>query len=196
MSVIRAEACRGNGRGLHYENKAWMAPGIKELVPPSQVKGYADSDWAGDQDTAKSTTGYLVFLAGGPISFRSVLQKIQAHSSAEAEYGSMSDCAREIQYISNILQEVGLLKQTGPIQIYSDSSAAIAMTQNKGVSHRTKHIAIRYHYVKTLIEEGVVSVHKISTEVNPADILTKATDVLTFARHADVCAPRIQLSDD
>ena len=173
-----------------------MAPGIKELVPPSQVKGYADSDWAGDQDTAKSTTGYLVFLAGGPISFRSVLQKIQAHSSAEAEYGSMSDCAREIQYISNILQEVGLLKQTGPIQIYSDSSAAIAMTQNKGVSHRTKHIAIRYHYVKTLIEEGVVSVHKISTEVNPADILTKATDVLTFARHADVCAPRIQLSDD
>lgn len=182
-------------RGLHYENKSWQAPGIVGDVAPGKVVAYTDSDWAGDEDTRKSTSAYAVFLAGGPISYRSSLQKIQALSSAEAEYVALSDGSREVQYIAGVLNEIGLIDQGGPIPVYSDSSAAIAMTQNKGVSHRTKHIAMRYHHVKTLVEDKVIAVNKIITDANPADILTKATDNVTFIRHANLCTPLLQLQN-
>ena len=95
-----------------------------------------------------------------------------------------------MSYISNILKEIKMLPDYGPIPILSDSSAALAMAQNKGVNHRTKHIALRYHYIRALIDNSIVTVDKIDTDANPADILTKATDKATFVKHADTCAPR------
>ena len=181
-------------RGLHYVNKAWTPPGYNEPISPKELNIYADSDWAGDQDTSKSTSGYLTMMAGGIISYRAALQKTQALSSAEAEYVSLSDAGREATYITNVLRELDIIPQGGPIPLYSDSSAAIAMTQYKGVNHRTKHIALRHHFIKSLIDEGTIEVRKIGTEDNPADILTKATDKVTLARHADVCVPYLQQS--
>lgn len=78
----------------------------------------------------------------------------------------------------------------GPIPMFTDSTAALGMTQYKGVTHRTKHIALRYHFVKHLIDDKVVTINKVHTADNPADILTKATDAVTFNRNADLCAPR------
>ena len=68
--------------------------------------------------------------------------------------------------------------------------AALGMTQYKGVTHRTKHIALRYHFLKHLIDDKVVTINKVHTADNPADILTKATDAVTFNCHEDLCAPR------
>ena len=177
-------------RGLRYENKDWYAPGVADPLPPRAVVTYADSDWAGDVDTRKSMSGYLIFMAGGVISYRSKMQSIQALSSAEAEYVALSDAARDVIYVSNVLQELGLIEKGGALPLFSDSSAALAMTQNKGINHRTKHIALRHHFIRDLVDKKVLTVHKIGTAANPADLLTKATDKTTFVRHADTCTPR------
>jgi hypothetical protein len=177
-------------RGLRYRNEAWTAPGIGEVSASSLIV-YTDSDWAGEHDSRKSMSGHLAFVAGGVISFRAALQKIQALSSAEAEYVAISDAAREIVYITNVLQEIGMLGQEGPIRLLTDSSAALAMAQRMGVNHRTKHIALRYHFIRSLVNDNVFTVDKVDTERNPADILTKATDKVTFLRHADLCVPRV-----
>jgi len=179
-------------RGLRYENKPWKAPGIAGEIAPNKIVAYADSDWAGDVDSRKSMSGNIVFMAGGVISFKAALQKIQALSSAEAEYVSLSDASRELVYIYNVLRELNVLDQDGPLPLLSDSSAALAMARNKGVNHRTKHIELRYHFIRSLIDDKKVDVEKIDTDDNPADLLTKATGKETFTRHADACVPRVK----
>jgi hypothetical protein len=177
-------------RGLRFENKPWTPPGFDHVVPANKIIIYTDADWGGDVDTRKSMDGYMTFAAGGLIGYRCALQKSQSLSSAEAEYVGISNGAREAAYVSNVIREIGLDSQDGPIPMFTDSMAALGMTQYKGVTHRTKHIALRYHFVKHLIDDKVVTINKVKTADNPADILTKATDAITFNRHADLCVPR------
>jgi len=86
---------------------------------------------------------------------------------------ALSDASREIVYISDILRSADLLEEGTPLPLLSDSSAAIAMSQSKGVNHRTKHIALRHHFVRDLTDNKVVEVLKIGTACNPADVLSK-----------------------
>jgi hypothetical protein len=178
-------------RGLKYENKEWNAPGMDRAVQPCVALGYGDSDWAGDVDSRTSMGGSMTFLAGGLICWRAALQKIQRLSSGEAEYVNLSDCCRDIIYVRNVLAQVNIFKQTEPTPLFSDSTAAISIAQKKGVNHRTKHIALRDHFVRSLVSDDVVDVRKIHTSENPADILTKATRTDIFKTHIDVCVPRV-----
>jgi hypothetical protein len=177
-------------RGLRFENKPWTPPGFTHPVPASRVVIYTDADWGGEVDTKKSMDGYGTAMAGGLISFRCALQKSHALSSAESEYVGISNGARDAVYVWNVLKEIGLAQQDGPIPLFTDSSAAMGMIDNKGVTHRTKHIALRYHFSRSVVDDKIITINKIGTASNPADILTKATDATTFARHADFCAPR------
>jgi hypothetical protein len=142
----------------------------------SKIIGYCDSDWAGnwkgnDDQAAKSTTGYIFMMNGGVISSRSRKQSTVALSSAEAEYMALAEAGQEALHLMQLHQDItGQVKKP---EIYDDNTAAIQMTENEVHQPRSKHISIRFHFIRDMIKRGQVQIKKINGDDNPADILTK-----------------------
>jgi hypothetical protein len=135
------------------------------------LTAYTDSDWAGDKTDAKSTTGFVLKLAHGPISWISNKQSIVTHSSSEAEYVATSETAREIVWMRSFLEEI---KHPQPITtLFIDSSVAMQMATAEGHHDRSKHINVKHHYIREKIAERVITLAKVDTSDNEADILTK-----------------------
>jgi hypothetical protein len=145
------------------------------------LTGYSDSDWGGDPDTRRSTTAYLYKFGGGPISWSSRLQPTVALSSAEAEYMATSAAAQEATYLRQLLSEFGYQQSTAT-KIYEDNQGCIALSRNPVLHKRTKHIAIRYHFIRERIESGELDLIYIPTKDQQADILTKAIPKPQFER--------------
>jgi hypothetical protein len=137
------------------------------------LTGYSDSDWGGDPDTRRSTTAYLFQFGGGPISWSSRLQPTVALSSAEAEYMAVCAATQESTYLRQLLSELGY-PQADATTIYEDNQGCIALARNPVLHKRTKHIEIRYHFIRERIESGQVKLEYIPTQKQLADILTKA----------------------
>ena len=114
--------------------------------------GYADADWGGDTDGRRSTTGYVFMVGTGPVSWRSKLQHTVALSTAEAEYLAAGDAAQEVMWLRAVLAELNL-RQDEPTVIFEDNQGCIAMTIKPGQHQRTKHIDIRHHFIKELMEK-------------------------------------------
>lgn len=139
------------------------------------VRGYCDSDYGGNLDNAKSTTG-MVFTAGGnPVSWRSSLQKVVALSTTEAEYIALSEAVKEGVWLKRFAEELGFPQES--VEIFCDSQSAIALSKNAVYHERTKHMATKYYFIRDLIKVGEVQVLKIATANNPADIFTKVLPV-------------------
>ena len=135
------------------------------------VYAYADANWAADADTRRSTSGYVFFLGSAPISWSSKRQPIVALSSTEAEYISLSHCAQESQYIRKLLIEFSV--PPAPVTIFGDNIPSLKLAENHLVNARTKHIDVRYHFLRELlVNKSIVLVH-VSSENMIADILTK-----------------------
>ena len=148
----------------------------------SDMHAYSDSDWAGNREDYRSTTGAAVFLCG-PLSFRSKLQPTQALSSAEAEYMALSSTAQDVLFFRQVLEELGLTSLlTQPTEILVDNTAAIALSEHNRSHKRTKHIALRYHFVRSACYRGEVRVSWVPTVDQLADILTKPGGVKAFIR--------------
>lgn len=135
--------------------------------------GYADADWAADIDTRKSCTGYIFKLSGGAISWRSTKQKIVALSSTEAEYIALAATVQEAIWLTQLSEELGV-KSKDPITIFCDNQSAIQLSESDGYRQRSKHIDIRYHFIRNVIKEGKIKIVYINTKENVADSLTKA----------------------
>ena len=132
---------------------------------------FADADWAADPDTCKSTTGYIIKLAQGAVSWVSRKQKTVALSSTEAEYMCVSDTARQAAWIKSLFSEIGFTIE--PIMTWCDNQGAIFLANNPAQEHRSKHIDIRYHYIRECISDGKIKLQHISTTEQVADIMTK-----------------------
>jgi hypothetical protein len=132
---------------------------------------YADADWAGDPINRKSVTSYVVKLAGSVVSWKSRKQKTLAHSSTEAEYMALSDASRQISWIQNLYKEIGFKIES--TILCGDNQGAIFIGSNPTTEKRTKHIDIRFHYIRECIEEGKIILYYIPTKEQIADILTK-----------------------
>ena len=145
------------------------------------ISGYCDSDYAGDIATAKSTLGWIFLIAGSPISWKSKLQTIIAQSTTEAEYIAINSVSKEAVYIKNLMTELDVYNQA-KFPIYTDNQGALALAQNPVFHERTKHIAVKYHYIRSLLEEGVIDLVYINTKDQKADGLTKALDKIKFRR--------------
>jgi len=131
-----------------------------------------DSDWGSDPHSQRrSQSGYFLKLADACISWTSRTQKTIAHSVTEAEYMSLSDCSRQVVWVRNLLQEIGY--NLGPIPIAGDNQGSIFIASNPVTEKRSKHIDIRYHYIREVIEDKLVEVFYIEGENNPADMFTK-----------------------
>ena len=135
------------------------------------VRGYVDSDYAGDIDNSKSTTGYVFTLAGGAVSWVSKLQSIVATSTTEAEYIAATQASKEAIWLQMLMEELGHEQQK--IALFCDSQSALHLAKNPAFHSKTKHIRVQYHFVREKVEEGSVDMQKIHTEENIADVLTK-----------------------
>jgi hypothetical protein len=159
-----------------------LAP-VKETLT-WELKGYCDSDFAGDTDTRRSVSGFVIYLCGAVIAWRSKSQRSVSLSSTEAEYVAISEVAMEILYVAGILKFLGVPLEY-PITVNVDNIGAVYLSKNATTGSRTKHIDTRYHFVREYIEDGIVKVQFVRSEDNHADIFTKNLNTETFGRHCD-----------
>jgi hypothetical protein len=136
------------------------------------LRGYCDSDWAGDKDHYVSTAGWIFMMNGGAISWQCKRGKTPAQSSCDAEYVAEGLAAQEICHLRNLLGELRL-EPTDPIPLFSDSKSAIQITKNPVFHERSKHVALKYHFSRHLQADGRMSVKYIPTDLQVADALTK-----------------------
>nr|GEX56687.1 retrovirus-related Pol polyprotein from transposon TNT 1-94 [Tanacetum cinerariifolium] len=133
---------------------------------------FADVDHAGCQDTRRSTSGSVQFLGERLISWSSKRQKSVAITSMETEYIALSGCYAQILWMRSQLSDYGL--GFNKITMYCDNKSAIALCCNNVQHYRSKHIDIRYHFIKEQVENGVIELYFINTEYQLADLFTKA----------------------
>jgi uncharacterized membrane protein YciS (DUF1049 family) len=142
--------------------------------------GYTDSDYAGSVVDRKSTSGSCQFLGSRLVSWFSKKQQTVSNSTAEAEYIAAGSCCAQILWIRNQLRDYGFVLDKIPI--LCDNTSAIAITNNPVQHSRTKHIDIRYHFIREHVMNGTVELFFIPTEEQTADIFTKSIDESTFTR--------------
>nr|GEU69803.1 retrovirus-related Pol polyprotein from transposon TNT 1-94 [Tanacetum cinerariifolium] len=141
-------------------------------IDPSHYRVFADRDHAGCQDTRRSTSGSLQFMGERLISWSSKRQKSTAISSTEAEYITLSGCCAQILWMSSQLTDYGL--GFNKILMYCDNKSAIALCCNNVQHSRSKHIDIRYHFIKEQVENRVIELYFVNMEYQLADLFTKA----------------------
>ncbi|KAH7460370.1 Retrovirus-related Pol polyprotein from transposon TNT 1-94 [Phytophthora ramorum] len=142
--------------------------------------GYSDADWAGDIESRRSTSGYAFMMNGGCISWRSKKQRTVALSSTEAEYMALSEATQEAVWLKVFLCELGEMASDEAVKIYEDNQGSIALAKNPQFHKRTKHIDIRYHFVREKVEDGQVVLQNVSTTDMLADMMTKAITAVQF----------------
>jgi hypothetical protein len=122
-------------------------------------------------------------MNGGPISWSAKKQEITALSSAEAEYIAMTAAARELCWIRNLIAEAFRPLQF-PTVLYSDNQSAIAIAKKNSLNVRTKHIGLRYHFIRDCVKMDILDLRWISTDLNIADLFTKALPSNKYAKFA------------
>jgi hypothetical protein len=137
-----------------------------------KLVGYSDSDWAGDGDDRKSTTGFVFFMGNTSFTWMSKKQPIVALSTCEAEYVAATSCVCHAVWLRNLLKELGM-SQKEPTTIFVDNKSSIALAKNPVFHDRSKHIDTRYHYIRECIERKDVQVEYVKSQDQVADIFTK-----------------------
>ena len=138
------------------------------------LHGYTDSDYAGDKETRRSTSGYCFLAAGGLISWKSARQTGVTLSSTEAEYYAMTTAAKEAIWIQRLFKGLHYKAQDlKPMTLYGDNQGALALAQNPVYHQRTKHIEVQWHFIREKVEEGTIQLVYKTTADMLADGLTK-----------------------
>ena len=134
------------------------------------VEIYSDSDYMGDPDEAKSTTGIVIKVYGIPVLVKSRLQTLNAKSTTQAEIIAMCDAAEEAIWITNLLIELG--EHPKPI-MQADNQPSISTIENTKINRGNKHIANKYYFVKGYVQNKDLTIKYIPSKENIADICTK-----------------------
>lgn len=156
--------------GIRYHTGDNQVNGLQSWYYP---QCHVDSDWAGDPNSRRSTTGYLFTLNGGAISWKSSLQPTVSLSSTEAEYRATTEAGQEVVWLRNLLKFINI-KHPTPTVLCCDNKGAVDLTRKTVFHGRTKHIEVQYHWIREQVEKGTITLRQVSTENMMADILTKA----------------------
>lgn len=146
-----------------------------------EIAAYSDSDFAGDETTRKSTTGYVVYYCNGPVTWCSRKQPVVALSSTEAEFIAAAECVKELLYIKVLIEQ--LTSNNLKVILNIDNQSAIAIIKNGQFNKRSKHIDVRYHFIHEKIRENLFKIDYLSTENMIADIFTKPSNKIKFLKH-------------
>ena len=164
--------------------------GTKDLMLTYQrtslldVVGFCDADFAGCIDDKKSTTGYIFMMAGGAVSWKSVKQTLTASSTIEAEYVACYEACCHAMWMRNFVSALGVVDSISkPLKLFCDNSAAIAFSKNTRSISRSKHIDVKFYFVKEKVAESLIDIEYMSTKGMLADPLTKGLPMLAFQEH-------------
>ncbi|GJX88498.1 retrovirus-related pol polyprotein from transposon TNT 1-94 [Tanacetum coccineum] len=135
------------------------------------VTGFVDSDYAKDPDKGRSITGYAFLVQGCVVSWKAMLQHVVALSTTEAEYMAFTGAVKKSIWLRGLLEELGVELNT--VAVNCDNQGAIHLSWNHVFHEWTKHINVRYHFIREVLEAKTVKVLKVGTEHNVADALTK-----------------------
>jgi len=141
---------------------------------------YVDSDYAGDTETRKSTTEFVIYYSNGPISWSSKKQLIVALFSTEAEFIAAAHCVKKLMYLQTLLEE--LTGNTVRAEINIDNQSTLQIIKNGTGNKRSKHIDVRYHYLNEKYVEGMIELKYCPTEEQIADVFTKPLNRVKFEK--------------
>ena len=160
-------------------------------IEPTMTKGepwdivcFTDSDYASDPVSRRSISGYIIYVHGIPICWKSKAQSSVTLSSTEAEWYALSEAVKEIIFLINLLKSIGIRVQL-PVIVRVDNVGAIFMSTNLTTTSRTKHIDIRSKYVREYVVDGVIKIIFVKSEDNDSDILTKNLGSELHHKHSD-----------
>ncbi|GJZ35815.1 retrovirus-related pol polyprotein from transposon TNT 1-94 [Tanacetum coccineum] len=135
------------------------------------VDGFVDADYAKDPDKGRSITGYVFMVHGCVVSWKATLQHVVALSTTEAEYMALTEAVKESIWLKGLLIELGVNLRS--VVVNCDNQSAIHLSRNAMFHERTKHINVRYHFIREIVESKEIEVAKIGTKDNAADAFTK-----------------------
>ncbi|CAN6485003.1 unnamed protein product [Victoria cruziana] len=149
-----------------------------------EILGYSDSDFAGCQDSRRSTSGYVFTLAGGAISWKSIKQTLVATSTMAAEYIAYYETSNQALWLRNFVAGLRIMTRIErPLRLLCDSNSAVQFSNNNRSLSKSKHIDIKYLVVKERIQNGQVSLEHIGTDFMIVDPLTKGLPPNVFHKH-------------
>ena len=139
-----------------------------------KLTGFSDADWGGSEDR-KSTSGYCFMLnkKGAAISWKSRKQPTVALSTCEAEYIATTVATQEAKFLMQLLNEINVEEITDPVKLFVDNQGAIAIAKDPIRNQRTKHIDIKYHFIRSEIKNGCIVMNYVPSQDNVADVFTK-----------------------
>ncbi|KAG7557256.1 Reverse transcriptase RNA-dependent DNA polymerase [Arabidopsis suecica] len=142
---------------------------------------FTDSDYAGDLDDRRSTTGCVFLMASGAISWASKKQPVVALSTTEAEYIAASFCATQCVWLRRVLEKIGAAEESATV-IQCDNSSTIQLSKHPVLHGKSKHIEVRFHYLRELVNGDIVRLEYCQTENQVADIFTKPLKMEQFEK--------------
>ena len=134
---------------------------------------YTDADHGGDTDTGKSTSGYLVCIGTGAVSWSAKLQSVVALSTTEAEFVAAVEAGKEMVWMCHLLQELGY-QVMQPSIFHIDNQSALTVAKNPEHHGRMKHLDMRYFWLRCAVTKKILYPVYVATEDQAADVLTKA----------------------
>ena len=168
----RAPHVVGAKRVLRYV-KQTIDVGLTFRACGTQLVGYCDASWA-TRPGRRSTSSFICFVGGSPVSWRSARQRVVAMSTCEAEYVALAELAKEMVWLRGLLEDMSM-HQEGPSLTCCDNKAAISTSENVGIASRSKHIDLRHHFIRQLAEDRVIRLRHVGTADQLADALTKVS---------------------
>ena len=146
---------------------------------------FADANYAEKADDRRSVSGVAVTLGNSVVSWVSSTQEIVTLSTTEAEYVALGDGVKEALFAKSVSPFIVLSLSENCIEVFVGNEGAIALANNPLSSARTKHIDVRFHFIRELVMSKTISVKYVPTKEQHADILTKALSGITFRNHRD-----------
>lgn len=171
--------------------KGTKSIGILYRKSNKPLQSFVDSDFANNVQDRKSFYGYVFTVAGGPLSWECQKQRTVALSSTEAEYIGICEAAKESLYLRSLCCEIfgrvsacKFLKLDKPIIIFNDNQSALKLSESQVFHKRTKHIHVKYHFIRDKVQSNEIELKYMSTTDMVADMLTKP---LGCTKHKFIC---------
>ena len=151
---------------------------------------YCDSDYAGDVNDCKSTSGILVMIGSSPVSWYSSKQTITAQSTTDAEIVGMNQAAKEIIWLRNLFREMHL-DLFLPTKLKCDNTSSMKLAFNPVFHKRTKHIMVKFQYLVEQLKDNEITLEYVKSALNLADFFTKSLSIKVFRNLRDLIGLKV-----